>query len=74
MSNGNYMHHLIQQSVPLHFAFMGFVWFLLLTAIISLNSVNQLIFVMVKSCVFFAVRTEFKYYLDELRLQTVNIQ
>jgi hypothetical protein len=27
--------------------------------IISLNSVNQLIFVMVKSCVFFAVRTEF---------------
>jgi hypothetical protein len=29
------------------------------TTIISLNSVNQLIFVMVKSCVFFAVRTEF---------------
>jgi hypothetical protein len=28
-------------------------------AIISLNSVNQLIFVMVKCCVFFAVRTEF---------------
>jgi hypothetical protein len=28
-------------------------------AIISLNSVNQLICVMVKRCVFFAVRTEF---------------
>jgi hypothetical protein len=28
-------------------------------AIISLNSVNQLIFVTVKCCVFFAVRTEF---------------
>jgi hypothetical protein len=26
---------------------------------ISLNSVNQMIFVMVKSCVFFAVRTKF---------------
>jgi hypothetical protein len=30
-----------------------------LTAIISLNSVNQLIFVMAKFSVFFAVRTEF---------------
>jgi hypothetical protein len=28
-------------------------------AIISLNSVNQLIFVMVKCCVLFEVRTEF---------------
>jgi hypothetical protein len=28
------------------------------STIISLNSVNQLIFVMVKCCVFFAVRTE----------------
>jgi hypothetical protein len=27
--------------------------------ILTVNSVNQLIFVMVKSCVFFAVRTEF---------------
>jgi hypothetical protein len=34
---------------------MGFWWF---SAIISFNSVKQLIFVMVKSCVFFAVRTE----------------
>jgi hypothetical protein len=31
---------------------------LTVTAIISLNSVNQLIFAMVKCCVFFAVRTE----------------
>jgi hypothetical protein len=30
-----------------------------LTAIISLNGVKQLIFVMVKLCVFFAVRNEF---------------
>jgi hypothetical protein len=38
---------------------MGSVWFSEQTAIISLNSVNQFIFVMVKCCVFFAVRTEF---------------
>jgi hypothetical protein len=38
--------------------FMCFVWFALQTAIISLNSVNQLIFVIVKCGVFFAVRTE----------------
>jgi hypothetical protein len=31
------------------------------TGIISQNSVNQLIFVMVKSCVFFAVRSEFRF-------------
>jgi hypothetical protein len=30
-----------------------------LTGIISVNSFYQLIFVIVKSCVFFAVRTEF---------------
>jgi hypothetical protein len=40
---------------------MRYVWFSLQTAIISLNSVNQLIFVMVKCGVFFAVRTEFLY-------------
>jgi hypothetical protein len=32
---------------------------MVLTAIISLNSLNQLIFVTVKICVFFAVRPEF---------------
>jgi hypothetical protein len=38
---------------------MGLVWFSVSTAIISLYSINQLIFVMVKRGVFFAVRTEF---------------
>jgi hypothetical protein len=38
---------------------MGFVWFSLQTAIISLNSINQLIFVMVKCGVLFEVLTEF---------------
>jgi hypothetical protein len=38
---------------------MGFVLFSVQAEIISLNSVTQLIFVMVKCCVFFAVRTEF---------------
>jgi hypothetical protein len=52
--NGNCMCHLLQQSIALHFVFICFG-----TSIISLNSINQLIFVMVKSCVFFAVRTEF---------------
>jgi hypothetical protein len=42
----------------LHFV-LRFVWFSLQAAIIYLNSVNQLIFVMVKCGVFFAVRTEF---------------
>jgi hypothetical protein len=52
------MSHLLQQSVTFHFVFMGFLSFSLQTAIF-LNSVNQLICVMVKSCVFFLVRTEF---------------
>jgi hypothetical protein len=56
--SGNYMSHLLRQSVYFHFVFMGFVWLSLQTAIISLNSVNQLIFVMVKCSVFFAVRTK----------------
>jgi hypothetical protein len=54
---GNYTSHLLQQLVSLHFVFICFVWFSVSTAIISLNSINQLIFVMVK-IVFFAVRTE----------------
>jgi hypothetical protein len=37
---------------------MGFVWFLLQTAIISLNTVSQVIFVIVKCFVFFAIRIE----------------
>jgi hypothetical protein len=38
---------------------MGFVWFSLQTVIISLNSINQLIFVMVMCGVLFKVRTKF---------------
>jgi hypothetical protein len=38
---------------------MGFEWFSLWTEIIYLNSVNQLIFVMVKCGVLFEVRTEY---------------
>jgi hypothetical protein len=57
--SGNYMNHPLWQSVMLNFVFIGFVWFSLQTAIISLNSVNQLIFVMVKYGVLFEVRTEF---------------
>jgi hypothetical protein len=47
------------QSVTLHFEFMGFVWLSLQTAIISLNSINHLIFVMVKCGVLFEVQTEY---------------
>jgi hypothetical protein len=39
---------------------------------LNLNSVNQLIFVMVKCGVLFEVRTGFLCYLDELRLQRVK--
>jgi hypothetical protein len=42
-------------------------------AITSLNSVNQMIFVMVKSCVLFEVRTEFINTSDELLLEKVKI-
>jgi hypothetical protein len=38
---------------------MGSAWFLLQTAIISLNRVNLLIFVMVRCGVLFEERTEF---------------
>jgi hypothetical protein len=57
--SGNCMGQPYAQSVTLHFLFMGSVFFSLTTAIISLNSVNQLIFVMVKCRVLFEVRTEF---------------
>jgi hypothetical protein len=36
------MNHLLWQSVMLHFVFIGFLWFSLLTAFISLNSFHQL--------------------------------
>jgi hypothetical protein len=46
--SGNYMHHLLFQSITMHFVFMGFVCFSLSTVFISSNNINQLIFVMVK--------------------------
>jgi D-alanyl-lipoteichoic acid acyltransferase DltB (MBOAT superfamily) len=56
--SGNYMNHLLRQLLMLHFVFIGFAWFSPETAIISLNSINQLIFVMVKCDVLFEIRTE----------------
>jgi hypothetical protein len=53
------MYHLLYQSVIVRSAFMGFVWVSMWTAIISLNRVNKLIFVMVKCGVFFEVWTQF---------------
>jgi hypothetical protein len=53
------MNHLLWQSTMLYFVFIGFVWFSLKTAIISLNIINQPIFVMVMCGVLFEVRTEF---------------
>jgi hypothetical protein len=43
----------------LHFVFIGFTWFSLYTAIISLNNIDYLIFVMAKWGVLFEVRTDF---------------
>jgi hypothetical protein len=57
--SGNYMNHLLYQSVTVSLVFMALVWFSEEVAIISLNSVNQLIFVMVKCGVLFEVRSEF---------------
>jgi hypothetical protein len=57
--SGDNMYHLLYRSVILHFVFMGLVWSSVQTAIVSLNSVNQLIFVMVKCDVLFEVQTEF---------------
>jgi hypothetical protein len=57
--NGYYMYHPLYLSVTMYFVFMNLVRFSVLTAIISLNGINQLIFVMVKCGVLFEVRTEF---------------
>jgi hypothetical protein len=56
--SGNYMNHLLCQSAMLYFVFIGFEKFSPI-AIIPLNNINQLIFVMVKYGVLFEVRTEF---------------
>jgi hypothetical protein len=58
-SNGCYIYRLLYQQVGWHFVFMGFVTFSAQSAIISLNSVTQLISVMVKCGVLFEVWTEF---------------
>jgi hypothetical protein len=52
------VYRVLKQSVTLEFVLVCFVRFSELTAVISLNSVNRLIFVTVKCGVFFAVRTE----------------
>jgi hypothetical protein len=51
---------------------MRFISFSQKTEIISLNSINHLIFVMARSCVLFEVRTEF-YILKQLWFQSGNI-
>jgi hypothetical protein len=48
---------------------MASAWFLLQTAIISLNNINKKKLVMMKCGVLFEARTEFLY---ELRLQKFN--
>jgi hypothetical protein len=53
------MYHLLLQPVIVHFISKGLVWFSVWKAIISLNSVNQLTFVMVKGGVPFEVWIEF---------------
>jgi hypothetical protein len=58
-TSGNYMYRLLEQAVALHFLYIAFACFSVLTAIISLNGVNHLIFVMVKCGVLFEVRTKF---------------
>jgi hypothetical protein len=50
------MFHLLQLSVTLHFLLMFLMFLTAVTA--SLNSINQLIFGMVKCCVLFDVWTE----------------
>jgi hypothetical protein len=52
------MYHLLYQSMTLNFVFVCFVWLSAQTGIISLNSVNKLIVVMVKYVLPFEVRAE----------------
>jgi hypothetical protein len=55
-SNGKCMKRAIQQSATVHFDCMRLVWMSAHTVIISSNSVNQLIFVTAKWCVFFEIQ------------------
>jgi hypothetical protein len=57
--NGNCMYHLLQQPITLHFVFLGFMWFSIQTATVSLNNISQLIFVTVNCGVLYAVGNEF---------------
>jgi hypothetical protein len=60
--SGNYFNHLIFKDTILSFVHSVYLWALYgphCTARISLNSINQLIFVTVKCCVLFEVRMEF---------------
>jgi hypothetical protein len=57
--SGNGIYQPLYRSITLQFVFMGLAWLSLLTAIISLNSVDQFIFVMVRRGVLFEVQTEF---------------
>jgi hypothetical protein len=52
------MYHLLHQSVIVHSVFIGLLRVSMQTAIISLNTVKKLIFVMVKCGVLFELRTE----------------
>jgi hypothetical protein len=51
------MYQISKQPTTLHVLFISSVCFFLQTAMISLNSVIHLIFVMAKDCVLFEVRT-----------------
>jgi hypothetical protein len=53
------MYQELQYQLGWQFVLIGFVWFSAQSLIVYLNSVNQLIFVMVKCGVLFEVRTEF---------------
>jgi hypothetical protein len=57
--SGNYMYHVLWESINLYVVITCLVSLSMKTAIISLNSVNQLIYVMVKYGVLFEVRTGF---------------
>ena len=60
--SGNYMYHEVQHlknsTFFPHSVFMCFVWISEQTAIISLYSINWLVFVTETECVYCAVRTE----------------
>jgi hypothetical protein len=64
MPSGKYLSQLSPQSVTVYFVFMNFVWFSQQTLIVSLNSINQLSCLIVKSGVLFEVRIEFLNVLE----------